>query len=104
MFAQKIAGCAAAAIVASLVPMGASQAAMRPAVYFQATNVQHVDCAVGFHIGPAGACIIGVEEPRTETRVIERREVERRDDCATRTVKKTNGEGDSVTKTTTKCD
>ena len=57
-------------------------------------------------IGPA-LCIVrrsaseGAEEEHHDV-VIEKRGVN--EDCSTKTVKKTNGEGDSVTKTTSNCD
>jgi hypothetical protein len=77
-----------------------AQAAMTPRIHTGASILQRVDCAVGFHVGPAGACVIGAEGEHHDV-VIEKRDAE---DCATKTVKKTNGEGDSVTKTTSNCD
>lgn len=95
-----IIGSAAAVTVAAFMSAAPASAAMAPAMFHTHPAIQHVDCAVGFHIGPAGACIIGVEEEHD--RVIERRATD--DDCATKTVKRTNGEGDSVTRTTKNCD
>lgn len=60
--------------------------------------VQQVDCAVGLHIGPAGGCILGNDEPRHEG-------VEHRDDggCDTKSVRKEDSMGNSETKTKTNC-
>jgi hypothetical protein len=41
--------------LASLLSFGPAQAAMARAIPGGAPSVQYVDCAVGFHIGPAGA-------------------------------------------------
>ena len=60
----KIAGCGAAATLASLISIGSTQAAMAPAVNAGNLTIQHVDCAVGFHLGPAGACILGTDNDR----------------------------------------
>ena len=94
--------CSAVALtVAAFASAAPANAAMAPAFQHLNPAVQHVDCAVGFHIGPAGACVLGVEEEHHD-RVIERRATD--EDCATKTVKRTNGEGDSVTRTTKNCD
>ena len=92
---------AAAVTVATLMSVVPAQAAMTPRIHTSAAILQHVDCAVGFHVGPAGACILGAEEEHHDV-VIEKRAVD--EGCSTKTVKKTNGEGDSVTKSTTNCD
>ena len=92
---------AAAVTIATFMSAAPAPAAMTPRIHTGASILQHVDCAVGFHIGPAGACILGAEEEHHDV-VIEKRGVN--EDCSTKTVKKTNGEGDSVTKTTSNCD
>lgn len=92
---------AAAVTIATFMSAAPAQAAMTPRVHTGASILQHVDCAVGFHIGPAGACIIGAEEEHRDV-VIEKRGAD--EDCSTKTVKKTNGEGDSMTRTTSNCD
>jgi len=93
---------------------------MAPAVNAGGSNLHYVDCAVGFHIGPAGACIIGVDKgppppppgvvvappPPPAVVVAPPRVVVAPNDggCVTKTVKRTNGEGDTATKTTTNRD
>ncbi len=101
MFVQKLAGCTAAAALAVFLPIGATQAAMSPAVHYGVSNIQHVDCAVGFHLGPVGTCVLGVDNPPPP--VVVERPVDP-PGCETKSVKRTNGEGDSVTRTTTNCD
>lgn len=95
-----IIGSAAVAAIAALTSGGAAQAAMSPAVHYDTSSVQRVDCAVGFHLGPAGACIIGNDEHHD--RVIERRATD--EGCETKTVHRSNGMGDSETHTRTNCD
>ena len=54
--------CGAGAAVASLLTLGAAEAAMStPAQVGVKAPIERVDCAVGFHIGPLGTCVIGVE-------------------------------------------
>ena len=60
----KIAGYGASAALASPKSIGSTQAAMAPAVNAGNANVHYVDCAVGFHIGPAGACILGSDNDK----------------------------------------
>jgi hypothetical protein len=97
----KLTGCAAAAAIAALLSVGPSQAAMTPTTnYGDPPPVHHVDCAVGFHIGPAGACVLGTEERHDD--LIEHRSVD--EGCQTKTVHKENGMGDSETRTKTNCD
>ena len=95
-----ITGSAAAVAIAVLTFGGAAQAGMSPAVHYDTSGVQRVDCAVGFHLGPAGACILGTEEPRE--RVIERRATD--DGCQTRTVHRSDDMGNSETRSRTDCD
>jgi hypothetical protein len=102
MSLRKFAGCSAAAVVAagamfaSVVP---TQATMYPAAHFATTYVQHVDCALGMHIGPLGGCILGTDEPRHD-------DVDHRDDsggCQTKSVTRQDSNGNSETKTKTNC-
>jgi hypothetical protein len=99
---HKLAGCSAAAIVAtgamfaSVVP---TQATMYPVAHFMPIYIQHVDCAVGLHIGPLGGCILGTDDPRPVV-------VEHRDDnvgCETKSVTKQDSSGNTETKTKTNC-
>ena len=94
-----IAASAAAMTLAALLGAPA-QAGMTPATRFEAPLVQPVDCAVGFHLGPAGACIIGTPEP--EHRVIEERRATD-EGCETRSVHRTDDMGNSETRTRTNC-
>ena len=105
----KIAGCGAAATLASLISIGSTQAAMAPAANAGSPNVQYVDCAVGFHIGPAGACILGVDSdpppPPPRAVVVDPPPVvEHGEGCETKSVNRTDAEGNSETKTKTNCD
>lgn len=92
--------CAAAAALAGFLSTGPSQAAMSPAVQYGNPTIQQVDCAVGMHIGPTGACVVGVEEHHDK--IIEHRSSD--EDCKTKSVTKQNEMGDTKTKTMTKCD
>ena len=109
MFVQKIAGCSAAAVIASLMTLGSAQAAMYPFAAYGDQNVHHVpdvhpvDCAVGFHIGPAGGCVLGTDNPPPPAdRVIEHRSVD--EGCQTKSVKREDADGNSETHTKTNCD
>jgi len=84
------------AVFASAATAGA---AFLPTTRFAINHVQHVDCAVGAHIGPLGACIFG--SPYSDNR----RAVDApREGCSTQTVERTDGMGDSVAKSRTECD
>ena len=106
----KIAGCGASAALASLISIGSTQAAMAPVVHAGNPNVHNVDCAVGFHIGPAGACILGVDNdrpPPPRAVVVDPPPVvvEHNDGgCETKSVNRTDAAGNSETKTKTNCD
>ena len=111
MFILKIAGCASAAALASLISIGSTQAAMAPAVNAGNPNVQDVGCAIGFHVGPAGACILGSDNdpppPPPRAIVVDPPPavVEHNDGgCETKSVNRTDAEGNSETKTKTNCD
>jgi hypothetical protein len=89
----------AAVAIATLLSFTPAQAAMSPALHTEDASVQRVDCAVGFHIGPAGACVIGTEE-RHDT-VIERRAAD--EGCRTKSVTRSDDTG-TETRTKTNCD
>jgi hypothetical protein len=105
MFVQKITSCAAAAAIAAFMSVGGVQAAMSPAVHYGTPNVHHVDCAVGFHLGPLGTCVIGTDDgpppPDAPPRVIEHRSVD--EGCQTKSINRTDSDGNSETKTKTNC-
>ena len=94
--------CSAAALTVAFLSVGGAQAAMAPMTSDAAPNLHKVDCAIGFHLGPAGACIIGTPDPEVRERVIERRSSD--EGCATRTVKRTDPDGNTETRTTSNCD
>lgn len=109
MSIRQLMGCSAAAIVgagAILTSVVAAQATMLPVSHYATPNVQHVDCAVGAHIGPLGGCIIGNDDPPPV--VIERRAADvpappDPNGCATKSVTRTDNMGNSETKTRTDC-
>jgi hypothetical protein len=79
-----------------------SQAAMAPMAPHAAPNVQKVDCAVGMHVGPVGGCILGADDDHRD-KVIERRSADDADGCTTKTIQRTDGTGNSETKSKTNC-
>ena len=89
----------AAAILASAT---AAQAAMSPTTTNAASSVHRVDCAVGAHLGPLGACVFG-EPDRDRDVVIERRSADE-PRCRTKTVMETDGMGNTVRRSKTVCD
>ena len=98
MLMHKLVGCSAAvgAMFASIAP---TQATMYRITQYSMPYIQHVDCAVGFHLGPLGTCVIGTDDPGPAV-------VERHDDnvgCETKSVTKQDAAGNSVTKTKTNC-
>jgi hypothetical protein len=95
-----ITGSAAALAIAALTSASPVQAAMSPVVHNDTSIVQRVDCAIGFHVGPAGGCIIGTEEHHD--RVIERRATD--EGCETKSVHRSDDMGNSETRTKTNCD
>jgi hypothetical protein len=136
MTLRQLMGCSVAAVVgagAILAPVAAAQATMLSAPHYTTPYVQHIDCAVGAHIGPLGGCILGrddnpppvVIERRVDDSpppvVIERRVdenpapvvIERRaadapdsrdaDGCASKSITRTDGSGNTETKTKTNC-
>jgi hypothetical protein len=108
MFSIQFMGCSLAAMAgagALFASVATTEAAMLPRTNFTTNYIQRADCAVGAHIGPLGTCILGAPDP-DQRPVIERRAVEAppREGCTTKTVRKENGMGDSVTKSRTDCD
>jgi len=109
MSSRQLIDCFAAALVgagAMLASVGATQAAMLPAPHYAAPTVQYVDCAIGAHLGPLGACIIGHDDnpPAVmEHRVIDAPDPQAVDGCATKSVTRTDGSGASETQTKTNC-
>ena len=111
MSVYKITGCAAAAAIAALMSVGPAQASMYPAAHYGAPNVHAVDCAVGFHLGPLGTCVIGVDNPppppavvvNPPPAVVEHRSADE-GGCETKSVKRTDTMGNSETHTKTNCD
>ena len=127
MFSDKLLGGSLAAVAGAgllLASASVAQAGTLAAPVHSTLPIQTVDCAVGLHIGPLGACV-GDEEPRRDVIiehheapppvVIERRAVDappvtqeksiRRDEngCVTRTERETNGMGDSAARSESHC-
>jgi len=96
----KITSCAAAVAMAAFFSAGSAQAAMAPTAHYGAPDVQHIDCAIGFHVGPVGSCIIGNEEHHE--RVIEEHRATD-EGCETKSVNRTDSDGNSETHTKTNC-
>jgi hypothetical protein len=92
----------AGALFASIVP---TQAAMLPMFTYLTNNVRHVNCAVGAHIGPLGACILGTpDRPSDGAVIIEHPPVDApREGCTTKSVTKTDETGNSVSRSRTDC-
>jgi hypothetical protein len=102
MLIVKITGCVAAAAIASFISISATRAAISPVVHQTGPIYKNIDCAVGFHIGAAGACIIGTDDGPAvppPAAVVDAPST----DCQTETVNKTDSAGNSVTKTRTNC-
>ena len=97
MLVQTTTSGVATVAIASLLSFTPAQAAMTPPLHSGVASIQHVDCAVGFHIGDGGVCIIGAEEHHD--RVV----AEPRPGCETKSVTRSDDTG-SVTKTQTNCD
>jgi len=93
--------CSTAAIIgggALLASVAATEATILPASLKVTPYVQRVDCAVGAHLGPLGACILGSDDST-------RAAPDPRGDggCATKSVTKTDSNGASETRTETNC-
>jgi hypothetical protein len=93
--------CAAAATVAMFLNIAPASAAMSPVIPHGVPDVQQADCAVGFQLGPAGACILGTPDHVEHDRVIENRSSD--EGCETKSVKRTDASGNSETHTATNC-
>ena len=69
--------------------------------------IQKVDCAVGAHIGPLGACIFGDDHPRTVVATpapaVVPDDAAPGDGCASKSVNRTDAAGNSETRTVTRC-
>jgi hypothetical protein len=79
-----------------------------PAAQQRAPFVRHVNCAVGAHIGPLGACVGGTDDTpaAASPTIVEHRSADvpvQPDGCHTKSVTRTDGAGDSETKTKTNC-
>jgi hypothetical protein len=109
MSLRQLIGCSAAALVgagAILASVTATQAVTLPVTRHATSSVQHVDCAIGAHIGPLGACIIGHDDNPpvvVEHRVVDAPDPQAADGCATKSVTRTDSSGDSETHTKTNC-
>jgi len=110
MFLRQLMGCSGAAIVGAGAMLGSvatAQAAMLPAPHYANSSIQHIDCAVGAHIGPLGGCILGIDNAPPPV-IVERRAVDvapavEEDGCASKSMTRTDGQGNSETRTKTNC-
>jgi len=109
MSSHQLIGCSVAALVgvgAMLASVASTQASMIQASRHATPFVQHVDCAIGAHLGPLGACIIGHDDNPpvvVEHRVVDAPGPQGADGCATTSVTRTDGTGDTETHTKTNC-
>ena len=102
MSLQKLTACAAAtAALAAFVWVIPTQASMYPMARYAKPYIQHVDCAVGFHLGPAGACIIGA--PDAPPPPVVDRAAPPDQGCESKSVTRQDAEGNSETRTKTNC-
>jgi hypothetical protein len=103
MSLHRLAGYSAAAmlsagfVLASLTPTDA----FMPAPRYDNPLIQKVDCAVGAHIGPLGGCILGTDDSRPPD-AVGPRDVNG-PGCETRSVTRSDSDGNSETKTKTDC-
>ena len=109
MSLRQLIGCSAAALVgagAMLASVASTQASMIQVSRHATPLVQHVDCAIGAHLGPLGACIIGHDDNPpvvVEHRVIDAPDPQATDGCSTKSVTRTDQNGGSETHTKTNC-
>jgi len=109
MSSRQLIGGLTAALVgagAMLASVAATQATMLPVSRYATPDVQPVDCAIGAHIGPLGACIIGHDDNPpvvVEHRVIDSPDPQAANGCSTKSVTRTDASGDSETRTKTNC-
>jgi hypothetical protein len=116
MLSYKLMGGSLAAIVgagAMLASVTTSQAAMLHVPHHAAGQVHNIDCLLGAHVGPLGGCI-GDDNDRHDP-AIERRAADApgatkektithdENGCSTKTVKETDGMGNSEARSKTNC-
>jgi hypothetical protein len=118
MYLRQLLSGSAASIVGAgfiLASVASAQAIMLPARTAGTSSIVHVDCAIGAHIGPIGGCIIGNDNPPPQPVVVEHRAADvpivdapppadaPAAGCASKSVTRTDGVGNSETKTATNC-
>ena len=109
MSLRQLIGCSTAALVgagAMLASVATTQATMLPVSRYATPDVQYVDCAIGAHIGPLGACILAHDDNRpvgVQRRIIDAPDPQSADGCSTKSVVRTDGNGDSETHVGTNC-
>ncbi len=109
MSLRQLIGCSAATLVgagAILASATATQAVTLPVTRHAATNVQHVDCAIGAHIGPLGAASSVTTTTRLSWSSIAsstRRILKPPTVAQPSLVTRTDSSGDSETRTKTNC-
>jgi hypothetical protein len=77
-----------------------------PISHYATPSIHHVECAVGAHIGPLGGCILGNDNPPpvvVERRAADAPDARGTDGCGTKSDTRTDGAGNSETKTKTNC-
>jgi hypothetical protein len=76
------------------------------------SHVQHVDCALGAHIGPLGGCILGTDDPPPVAPVVvapepdvttQKTVTQDANGCVTKSVTQTDSAGNSATQTKSNC-
>jgi hypothetical protein len=108
MILRQLIGGLAAAIVGAGMILASAQAAMLPVPHYATPSVHQIDCAVGAHLGPLGACIGGSDDNHRAPDMVEHRSADVPDHrdaggCATKSVTRTGDQGGSETKTKTNC-
>jgi hypothetical protein len=89
---------------AMLATVAVAQATMVPISRPATPYIQHVDCAVGAHVGPLGGCILGNDDNRPpEHRAVDAPDARDADGCQTKSVTRSDDAGNSETKTKTNC-
>lgn len=118
MLSRHLIGVSAAALFATgSMFASAAPVSMAPNVTQAIPYVQTVDCAVGAHLGPLGACIIGTDDPPAAPVIVEQRaadvpnpdvttQITTTQDpngCTTKSVMQTDSMGNSETRTKSNC-
>jgi hypothetical protein len=108
MSLRQLIGCSSATLVgagAILASVATTQAVTLPVTRHATSNFQHVDCAIGAHVGPLGTCIIGSDDspPVVVEHRVDAPYSQSSDGCSTKSVTKTDGTGDTETHTKTNC-